>query len=98
MLAQDEAQPLTVAHTLKQQLFYQTYFKKFTLINYLEKRIYEDNQVFIPKMLLDDLDMTDSMVKSLLPIKTKVIIQTRFYDFNKNEWIGTYGYWFQQTK
>lgn len=98
MLAQVEVQPLTVTHTFKQQLFFQTHFKKFALINYLEKRIYEDNQVFIPKILLDDLDMTDSMVKSLLPINIKVIIQTRFYDFDKNEWIGTYGYWFQKTK
>lgn len=89
--------PLFIANKLTKKFIYQANFNTIVLVEYLKKEIENKGMVLVPKFILDDLLLNEETVNKLLPMKTKVIHQPRYYDYEKEQWIGHYGFWFEQT-
>lgn len=79
-------------------LFYETQFKKIIFIDYLTQEIEEKGRILIPKEIIELLFLNEKLVNNMIPLKTKVIHQPRHYDYENEQWIGNYSFWFELVK
>lgn len=87
-----------IAEKVMGELFYQTHFKQLIFINYLNSELETRDMILVPKELLVNLSLNENVVNNMLTKKTKVLHKPRHYDYENEQWIGQYGFWFEVIK
>lgn len=73
--------------------YFVTNYKLNALIEVILKEYENTNCILLTEELLSILGVDIDTIRNNLPFKTKLILQTKHYDYEKEEWIGKRGFW-----